>query len=340
MSAWRRGRWLLHLVGLALFAWVLTRIDIRTLVRHVLEANWLLVTLALALGLPFIWLKSERWRMVLEWTGSRISAGLAFRLFSIGLLAGLVTPGQVGEFAKAFGVRREGGTLRSGLTASVGDRALDVAMLLGLSAYYAVWHRYRWPTLNSLAVFLASMALVGILAAWIWLVAAQLFVAFPLRWPVTGRALGEAITGFPWPRMVSLAAATLFAYALYSIRLYLLLLALGQSAPVPVFVSSMAVMSLAALLPISIAGIGSRDAALLVLFGEFRIPQEAAIAFSFLVLVLSLFNAVVGAIAWALQFIGEHDEPDTDASHQSTAGVPPPLPPRGPRVRRGMDEPG
>lgn len=304
MSKWSRWRWLLQFTGLVLLVWVLSKIDSSAVAQQVAHADWPLVLFSAGLGLPFIWLKSERWRVVLHWTGSNLSSGVAFRLFSIGLLAGLVTPGQLGEFAKALDVPRQGGTLRSGITASVGDRALDFAILLGLSAYYGMLHRYDWSQLNSLSVFLVIIALVALAAAWFWLIAVKVLVGFPSSLRSWRNFLGELVTDLHWSPVILLAAYTLLAYALYSIRLYLLLLALGHSAPVVAFVSSMAVMSLIALLPISVAGVGTRDAALLVLFGEFNISREAAISFSFLVLVLYLFNAVVGAIAWGFHFAG------------------------------------
>lgn len=310
MSKWRHLRWLLQFIGLTLFVWVLSRIDVSAMAQQVVRANWLLVLLSVGLGLPFIWLKSERWRLVLQWTGSNLSSGVAFRLFSIGLLAGLVTPGQLGEFAKALDVRRQGGTLRSGITASVGDRALDFAILLGLSAYYGMLHRYAWPELNSLTVFLVIMALVALAATWFCLVAAKVLVGLPSNLRLSGKVLRKVLTDFHWSPTILLATYTLLAYTLYSIRLYLLLLAMGQSAPVVVFISSMAVMSLIALLPISIAGIGTRDAALLVLFGKLNIPREAAIGFSLLVLVLYLFNALIGAVAWGFHFANREENLD------------------------------
>ncbi|MCK9330677.1 MAG: flippase-like domain-containing protein, partial [Candidatus Cloacimonetes bacterium] len=59
------------------------------------------------------------------------------------------------------------------------------------------------------------------------------------------------------------------------------------------------IISMLDLLPISISGIGTRDAALLYLFGIIAIPPETAIAFSILYLVSSYWLvALVGLVFW------------------------------------------
>ncbi|MDA2936696.1 hypothetical protein MYX75_00315 [Acidobacteria bacterium AH-259-A15] len=80
---------------------------------------------------------------------------------------------------------------------------------------------------------------------------------------------------------------------------------MGESAPFVPFIASMGVMSLIAILPVLIAGIGSRDAALLVLFQQFNFRPETAVEFSLLVLLLHVSSGIVGAIAWGFHFAGK-----------------------------------
>ncbi len=78
---------------------------------------------------------------------------------------------------------------------------------------------------------------------------------------------------------------------------------LGQSIGTPIGLSYFAIVipiiSLLDLLPISISGIGTRDAALIFLFGLQGVPAESAVAFSILYLFFSYWLvALAGAVIW------------------------------------------
>ena len=77
---------------------------------------------------------------------------------------------------------------------------------------------------------------------------------------------------------------------------YLLALSIGIDTGVLFFVLIIPVLSLLDLLPISISGIGTRDVALIFLFGLKGISPEQAVAFSLLYLFMSYWLiALIGA---------------------------------------------
>ncbi len=295
MSQWRRWRWALQLLGPALLVWVLYSIDVSAMVEEVGRANWALVFLSMSLGLPFILMKSERWRVMLRLTGSRTSSIVAFRLFSIGHLAGVATPGQIGEFIKVLGVRQHGGTLKSGIISSLGDRSIDFVVLLGLAGYYALILGDA-PALESTYLLVGAMAIVAVVSGWLLLVIAEATTDTALRPASIVGIVRNLKLRVPWRPVLVLASLTVAAYFLFGVRYYLLLEAMDFSAPTAAFISSMGVVALVALLPISVAGVGSRDAALVLIFDRFDIPSEGAVGFSFLVLTLYIFTAAVGAV--------------------------------------------
>ncbi|MFA5212717.1 MAG: flippase-like domain-containing protein, partial [Methanoregula sp.] len=77
---------------------------------------------------------------------------------------------------------------------------------------------------------------------------------------------------------------------------YLLALSIGIDVGIFFFVLVIPVLSLLDLLPISISGIGTRDIALIFLFGLKGISAEQAVAFSLLYLFMSYWLiALIGA---------------------------------------------
>ena len=70
------------------------------------------------------------------------------------------------------------------------------------------------------------------------------------------------------------------------------------------FITVVACMSIAAilnLLPISILGIGTRDAVFISIFAMLSISYEQAVAFSMLILLFMVFNGILGVLAWWLK---------------------------------------
>ena len=75
-----------------------------------------------------------------------------------------------------------------------------------------------------------------------------------------------------------------------------------MSLPVANFVFGVALANLLALLPITVFGVGTRDAALALVFQQAGGTTEGAVAFSLMILgVAYMLNMAVGSIAWALE---------------------------------------
>jgi uncharacterized protein (TIRG00374 family) len=80
------------------------------------------------------------------------------------------------------------------------------------------------------------------------------------------------------------------------------------------------IISMLDLLPISVSGVGTRDAALLYLFGLIGIAPETTIAFSILYLVFSYwFVALVGLLFWLLYPVSLTGLDERGAAKQSGA---------------------
>ncbi|HEY6041220.1 MAG TPA: hypothetical protein VIX58_03745, partial [Anaerolineae bacterium] len=65
------------------------------------------------------------------------------------------------------------------------------------------------------------------------------------------------------------------------------------------FVATMSIASVATLIPISISGVGTRDAALLLIAPVIGITREQALGLSVLILLLSVINGLVGYLVFS-----------------------------------------
>jgi hypothetical protein len=304
--------WALRLFGLALLAYLLLRLDLRQVAALLRQADPLPVMLALALLVPLIWLKTVRWQIILAAQGIRYGGRPALLAYFGSLFVGFLTPGRLGEFVKAFHVQRECGV--SGALAFAGvlaDRLFDLLALLVTGGLALL-------ALSSLA---ASDAL-GLAAALALLVVPFLLFLNPAvygwvqrraqRW---GR-IGDRLFGVHgWltevrhslRRLSPLALTaslllTALAYGVYYGQCYLLALALGLPADFLVVTYAVALGSLITLLPISISGLGTREAVMIAYLGAAGVTSEAALGFSLLVfLTFYLGGGLIGLVAWLLK---------------------------------------
>ena len=100
----QRWRLLLRLLGLALLAWLLLRIDINGALAILSRTNLGLALLAGLLLIPLIALKAIRWMMLIDRAWSWLDFYRATLVYFSGLFLGFLTPGRLGEFMSSPGL--------------------------------------------------------------------------------------------------------------------------------------------------------------------------------------------------------------------------------------------
>jgi uncharacterized membrane protein YbhN (UPF0104 family) len=260
------------------------------------------VIIALVMVLPLVLAKAVRWRVLLMDMGQSISLGSAVVAYAIGMGAGTLTPGQVGDFGKAWYLKARGIALRFGLVSSLLDRLFDLGLLIALMAWVGlVWGTGHtlWPSLSVLALLIcASLTLVrGPLHRSVMGVATRTMsrYAWIPGWISLDAKTGQLAVG---PEAVARALLlTVLAYAISVARVALLVGSLGESLDL---VQTLVVATLASganLIPVTLAGVGTRDVALLLYLSSLNKSSTVALSLSTLLLLLNLLNLLVGALA-------------------------------------------
>jgi uncharacterized protein (TIRG00374 family) len=294
----------IKLIGVVLFAVILSRLDAGRIWLNLKEAKAGYVLLMVILVIPMLAIKSWRWRRILRLYAIPISAGTALRLYAIGMFAGFVTPGQVGDLSKSYYLGRMGFPAGPSFLSVILDRLFDLLVLI-LAAFWGIeiyWRFMGGGVLTGLILFLLALMIPMLFIVKRF----RIFLLERLK-PLTGRFLkagsGEALqeaTSFSpgaWD-ILMIFFMTVVVYAIIFFRYYLLALAVGIPLSFMTVTGAMALSSTLALLPISVANVGTRDALLIYLFSGFGIPAEQSVSFSTLVLFSFLLNGVIGFLAW------------------------------------------
>lgn len=263
---------------------------------------------ALALSAAMAAVKSWRWRLLLRAAGLPAPLAAVLRHFLVGNFLGLATPGRVGDFAKALYFAGRGGNSFARATATiVVDRILDVLVLALLGAALLL-HRAGALALLPL-VALAFLA--ALLAAKRRLGERLLRRLFEAATPgghgerVGGEfaAFYEQVSALLTRRRLALPlCAAALAYACFILGAGRVVAGLGLDLPLD-FVAASAILAIfASLLPISVAGLGSREATLIACFAQRGLPAEAAVSVSLALLaIFYVAPAAVGAVIWQFE---------------------------------------
>ncbi len=300
------------MIGIAILALILSRLNLKATVAALAGAHWGYLLLSLVAS-PFLFgLKARRWQDLLQMQGIAYAYNDSFLVFMAGVFLGLVTPGRLGEMSKALYLKQDVDVpLSEGLASVLVDRLFDLYAILMLGAAGLVWFRL----LPSWALAVILVGTLGVLLLPVALLSERLtgsilhlFCALPIVRRCQAR-LADATTRFQQalrplltPRLVVPLLLTLAAYALYFGQAQLLAVSLDLDIALPYLAVCLSIAGVITLLPISFAGLGTRDAILIALLLPLGIAPEEAVAFSMLFFVVSyVAGGIFGGIAWQLK---------------------------------------
>ena len=299
----------MRLAGLALLALLLIRLDFGR-IRDVLRAAGLgLIALAVLGEIPLIALKTVRWQGILRAQSVRLGFWPALLAYFGSLFVGFLTPGRLGEFVKALHVYRDCETSRATAFASVlADRLFDLYALLVVGSLALLALALGEVALLALGVLV--LVLTVPLALFLHGGSFTFFQRIGLRLGTPGRKLFAAEDGalvavrdslrqltLPWTLIA--IALTVLAYGVFFGQCYLLARSLDLSISFGTVAYAVALGSLVTLIPVSISGLGTREAAMIAYLDTAGVAAEAAISFSLLVFVtFYIAGGLIGAVAW------------------------------------------
>jgi uncharacterized protein (TIRG00374 family) len=243
---------------------------------------WLVISVGMIA--PITVLRAIRFRWVAP-PGALPGVGEALRLTLVATALNAFVPAKAGDLIKSYFVAKRGGTTAGVAVAIiVYERLCD---LFGLIAWCMVgWlvggplvagvPSALWPLLGAIGVVCAILILSE-RAADLW--RAVMARALPRRKLRKVRELAEG-----WPDLLQLlrgrrAGVVLFSLVLWLVHLtqiWMFTVALSVRMPFMVCASLSAVALMAGQVPLTFAGLGARDVALVVLMAGYMTPEEAA----------------------------------------------------------------
>lgn len=297
---WSAWGW--RLIGVLLLGLILWRVGFREVLLVLLRMDPLALVAATTLGVAMLLVRAVRWRLLCRGLGLEVGPREALRVYLVGTFAAAATPGRVGDIVKAYYVRqrRPEGGLASGIASVVYDRLLDLGQIcaLGLGAVAAL------PMVPAVwGPRLTAAALVALAASSAWRPVREELVARPMSWALQRLPGGDGVAPPPLAVGSALAAQllTLLAITLFAGEVVLLARGVGiGGAGAWELVVLAALGTLVGLLPITVFGIGTRDALFIAAAPVLGETAEALLGLSLLLLSMAALHGLLGGLAWLL----------------------------------------
>lgn len=297
-------------VSLGLLGFFFAGMDWGRFLATLTQARWSLIAAAGVLHWLTVLPSVLRWLAIVRSFGMRTPVGTLFRICMIGYFFNLLLPSAIGgDVARAYYLaKRE----RHGLTTALTTTAVD--RLAGLSAMLiiALTANFFWPT--RIGNWSATPLLLGLTTGFA-LILLSLFHPWSHRlWERLLRRLGMPSVMERFDRVTEglqtlrrnrgavllVLVASLAIQFTVIVALWLVARSVGVDGPFSLFLVFIPLVNLSVAVPLTINGMGVREAMYYFLFSSLGVRMETAVTLSLLNLAVVAATALPGGIVYSL----------------------------------------
>ena len=315
----RRSFWFVVrvVVSAALLAFLLSRLDVRNMVRFLSGADWLLVALTLVTVAMDRSLMAGRWIVLLDGLGISAPRARVVKIFFLSTFFGSFLPtGIGGEAIRAVSFSRLSSKGVESIASVVMDRIMGMLSMLltGLVALIVFYRIYPHPALLATVLALSAAALAGLalllspsvhrrVLARVGPASETVGEPADTGWrPSVRRAIGAMERYRSQPGLLGLVLLmSVGVQVLRVLQAYLLSEAMTLGSPLVYFFCFVPLILLITMLPISVSGVGTTNLAYVALFGSVGMDPDGAFVLSVLILALGVIGNLPGGVIYALE---------------------------------------
>ena len=284
---------LLPLAGLAIFAYIVMQVGIDNILAAALSSNPLLLLVAVLFIIPVTILQTKKWDYLLKKQGIHEDFLWVLKINLIGIFYSAITPGKIGSFIRInyLKEKRKIGLANASLSV-IFDRFFDLA---GLSLVSLVGLIMIFRNLEFLFAWILGAFIIFAIPTIIFLhknlrekflsvAFGILYQSAPEKKEGTFRLFLSYLENrmdFAYPLLLSV-----ITWLVIFTQTYVVALAFGFNVPFIDFIFILPVAALVSVVPITLAGLGTREAILITLLVPYGESLAAIVSVSLISYVL------------------------------------------------------
>lgn len=269
-------RFISIVVSVAILLVIYSKIDFQGLISVFSNSDSFWMVISLGMVIPITLVTSWRLQQLMP-RGATLGFWEANRLILAASTLNMVLPSKMGDIAKAY-FMRERGHLSGSLSLSlvVFEKTCDMLSLLLWCVFGLVLYPQKDSLFWLMTVGVASGLILGLLLLGSRQFSAAFFVNIAKIAPKKAKekitklhTSWEEMHGYFWSdkaQLLTVSITSIFIWFLHLLQIWLFILALKASVPFLVNLALSPLAILAGLLPLTFAGVGTRDAALILFY--------------------------------------------------------------------------
>ena len=297
----------------ALIWFILSKIDLASAKDRALDVAPEMLLLAILLMFVQAVIAGIRWNVVLSAIGEPLAFINSFKIYYIGLFFNQTLPSSVGgDAVRMYIAKRAGVSLSASINGVLLERGALVIALVLIVTLMQPYFMTRVPD-DQEGLILTSVAVLFVLMV-VGLIALVNLDRLPSRYShwrvVRGLAMlaADSRLVFLDPRSASkILSWSLIGHVNVTLSIYILAMGLKLDVSMLDCLALFPPVMLATTLPISIAGWGVREGAMVAAFGLIGVSQEGAVVLSLLAGVLAIITSLPGGIIWLMSGYRQKD---------------------------------
>jgi uncharacterized protein (TIRG00374 family) len=304
---------LLRLIGIGLFFFLVWKLQPDQLIASIGHIRIDLVIIIIVLNFPMLAFKVGRWQFILKSSNINYPFRSATLSFFASIFVGLLTPGRLGEFVRAWQVSHDCQVSVAEVFPSVLlDRLFDLYAALIISSLALLSLAATKSQIALLTVILMTLCLTLPLVMFLHPPIYTFFEGIVNRYALPGKKLFKPdgwltqlhakLRKIDFPILLICILYTVASNIVFFFQSYLLAQSLGIEISIFEAASAVQLGSLVTLIPISISGLGTREATIVAYLAPLHVVGSHALGFSLATfIVMNVAGALMGAIAWSIK---------------------------------------
>ena len=296
----------LPIIGIILFVYILIKIDLKEVLIEIknVEVNFLFISLVFVFIMLFV--QTFKWYVIAVFQKIKIPFYDAFKINLISNFYGFVTPSKMGTILRAEYLKKYTGNIGKGLFNFTIDKILDMASIVFIAIVFSFMFRDK---LNLPVGIFTAVFLVFVLGTLFFIKKERsekvlsIFYRYflPKKMKIKAKMTFDSFyEQVPKKRyFILFFLLNIFNWIIIYLITYFIGLSLGINLSFIYYLAILPIGTIVTMIPISINGIGTREATLISLFALFGVSSAKVFSMS----IVGLFFAGILPVIVALFFI-------------------------------------
>jgi uncharacterized protein (TIRG00374 family) len=277
---------LIRLLGIAVFIYILSTVDLKVLWENIKDVNTAFLFYGIAFQVLLLFLKAIRWHILNSGSRKCPEVMRSFGEFFESYAIGVITPGRIGEMVKAGHAKEKNRIMETGLRVII-ERGFDFGIFVSVAALALI---YAFPGKGvvplGILILLGGILIFSIAIVFLRSASATRFAQKILnKLPFLKLNLQLAFKKRSNTIQLLIILLSIAGNLSYFVSCYFLAAGLSIESSILYISGAVAVAGLLNMLPITVMGLGTREATFLLLFKP--LAEPLILAFSSLVFLVA-----------------------------------------------------